>query len=176
MKALKDPDRLLRNGLRDIRAQYQVPEAFPPATLAAAQEACQRVPNEHVDRTARPFVTLDPASSTDLDQAFAIERAGADWLLHYAIADVAWFVRDGDALDTEAWERGTTTYLPDGKASLYPPALSECCASLLPDVERPAVILTARIDPHGDSRLDGVERAVIRSRAKLAYRARKHQL
>ena len=46
----------------------------------------------HVDRTDRPFVTLDPAGSTDLDQAFAIERAGADVVLHYAIADVGWFV------------------------------------------------------------------------------------
>lgn len=177
MKALKDPDRLLRDGLRDIRAQFKVPEAFPPAAIEAAREACRRSPSEHVDRTSRAFVTLDPASSTDLDQAFAIERAGADWLLHYAIADVAWFVHDGDALDTDAWQRGTTTYLPDGKASLYPPALSEGCASLLPEVERPAVILTTRIDPHGDARLDGVERAVIRSRAKLAYETvRDHDL
>lgn len=36
------------------------------------------------------FVTLDPAPSTDLDQAFAIERRGTDLLLHHAIADVAW--------------------------------------------------------------------------------------
>ena len=39
--------------------------------------------------TGLPFVTLDPAASTDLDQAFTIERAGADLLLRYAIADVA---------------------------------------------------------------------------------------
>ena len=83
-----------------------------------------------------PFVTLDPASSTDLDQAFAIETAGADLLLHYAIADVAWFVADGDALDREAWARGETLYLPDGKASLYPPAIGEGAASLLPDGPR----------------------------------------
>ena len=54
-----------------------------------------RTPSAHVDRTALPFVTLDPATSTDLDQAFTIERSGADLLLRYAIADVAWFVDDG---------------------------------------------------------------------------------
>ena len=116
-----------------------------------------------------PFVTLDPAGSTDLDQAFAIEPAGADLILHYAIADVAWFVRDGDPLDIEAWRRGETLYLPDGKAPLYPPAIGEAAASLLPDGPRPAVVFTVRVAPDGAVQLDGAERALIRSRAKLAY-------
>jgi exoribonuclease R len=171
MKALRDPHNLLTDGLAAIRAQFRVPESFPPHVLAAAETAARRVPSEHVDRTAVPFVTLDPASSTDLDQALAIEAAGADLLLHYAIADVAWFVADGDPLDVEAWKRGTTSYLPDGKASLYPPILSERAASLLPDGPRPAIVLTVRIAPDGAVRLDGAERALIRSRAKLAYDA-----
>lgn len=169
MKTLRDPGCLLRAGLERIRTQFSVPEIFPPETLEAAQAAAARTPQDHADRTSLPFVTLDPASSTDLDQAFAIEASGADWLLHYAIADVAWFVNDGDPIDREAWNRGTTTYLPDGKASLYPPILSEGAASLLPQVDRPAVILTVRIDPTGEAKLDGAERAMIRSRAKLAY-------
>ena len=169
MKALRDPDAILAGGLAAIRGEFQVPEGFPPEVLAAAQAAAKRVPNEHADRTDRPFVTLDPASSTDLDQAFAIERAGNDLLLHYAIADVAWFVDDGSPIDAEAWRRGATLYLPDGKAGLYPPVLSEGAASLLPDGSRPSVIFTVRIDPEGKAHLDGAERAIIRSRAKLAY-------
>ena len=169
MKALRDPQNLLTDGLAAIRAQFRVPESFPPQVIAAAEAAARRAPNEHADRTAMPFVTLDPASSTDLDQAFSIEAAGGDILLHYAIADVPWFVTDGDPLDQEAWKRGTTNYLPGGKASLYPPVLSERAASLLPDGERPAIVLTVRITPDGGVRLDGAERALIRSRAKLAY-------
>lgn len=169
MKALVDPDKALARGLAAIRLKFQVPESYPPEVLAAADLAAQRPPTEHADRTALPFVTLDPAPSTDLDQAFAIERAGNDILLHYAIADVAWFVDDGGVIDAEAWRRGTTLYLPDGKAGLYPPVLSEGAASLLPAGPRPAVIFTVRVAPDGDVRLDGVERAVIRSRAKLAY-------
>ncbi|MDP3908230.1 RNB domain-containing ribonuclease [Novosphingobium sp.] len=169
MKALHDPDRLLGEGLAAIRAQFRVPDSFPPAVLAAAERAAQRLPSAHADWTAREFVTLDPASSTDLDQAFAIEAAGADYLLHYAIADVAWFVDDDDPVDQEAWRRGVTTYLPDGKAGLYPPVLAEGAASLLPDGPRPAVVFTTRVAPDGGAVLDGVTRAVIRSRAKLAY-------
>lgn len=116
-----------------------------------------------------PFVTLDPESSVDLDQAFTIEEAGEDLLLHYAIADVGWFVPDGGAMDSEAWRRGTSQYLPDGKVPLYPTRLSDGAASLLPDGDRPAIILTVRVNPSGNARLDRVERAIIRSRAKLAY-------
>jgi exoribonuclease R len=171
VKSLHDPQQLLADGLSVIRQQFQVPASFPPQVLAAAETAAKREPNEHVDRTDVNFVTLDPASSTDLDQAFAIEDAGADLLLHYAIADVAWFVADGDAIDTEAWQRGTTSYLPDGKAGLYPPVLAEAAASLLADGPRPAVVFTVRIAPDGAVKLDGAARAIIRSRAKLAYDA-----
>ena len=169
MKAIFDPQHALAQGLSEIRQQFQLPTEFPPDVLAAAHAAAQRTPTDHIDRSGMAFVTLDPATSTDLDQAFAIERLGVDLLLHYAIADVAWFVDDGDPVDAEAWRRGTSQYLPDGKASLYPAILSENAASLLPTGPRPAVIFSVRVGPDGAVRLDGVERAIIRSRAKLAY-------
>ena len=92
-------------------------------------------------------------------------------ILHYAIADVGWFVRPGDALDVEAFERAVTVYLPDRRSPLYPPTLSEGAASLLPDVDRPAVVFTVRVASDGTTSLDGVERAVVRNHAKLAYDA-----
>ena len=159
-------------GLRRIRQEAGIPGSFPPDVLAAADAAAARRPGaDHRDRTGERFVTLDPATSVDLDQAFAIEVAGGDVVLHYAIADVGWFVRPGDPLDVEAFERGVTVYLPDGRATLYPPVLSEGAASLLPDVDRPAVVFTVRVGPEGELTLDGVERAVIRNRSKLAYDA-----
>lgn len=169
MRTPVDTSYALADGLGAIRRQYQVPARFPADVLAAANAAASRRPSDHIDRTALPFVTLDPASSTDLDQAFHIEPSGADLLLHYAIADVGWFVNDGDPLDREAWARGTTQYLPDGKAGLYPPVLAEGAASLLPDGPRPAVIFIVRVAPDGAVKLDGAERALIRSVAKLAY-------
>src|SRR5262245_46146593 len=145
MRVPRHVDRDLDAGLERVREQLHVPAGFPPD------------------------VALAPAASTDLDQAFALERAGGDVVLHYAIADVGFFVRPGDPLDEEAWRRGLTLYLPDERARLYPAALSEGAASLLPDGPRPAVVLTVRIDDAGNARLDGVERALVLSRAKLAY-------
>ncbi|MBZ9993318.1 RNB domain-containing ribonuclease [Mesorhizobium sp. BH1-1-4] len=169
MKSLTDPSQALSTGLAKIRTEFHVPDGFPAEVMAAAEAAAKRVPNQHADRTDMPFVTLDPAASTDLDQAFSIEASGSDLLLHYAIADVGWFVEDGDPIDREAWTRGETFYLPDGKAGLYPPVISEGAASLLPDGPRPAVIFTVRVAQDGAVKLDGAERAIIQSRAKLAY-------
>ena len=169
MRTLIDKAHALDDGLAAIRNQYSVPVGFPPDVLVAAEVAAQRTPSQHTDRTDWSFVTLDPATSTDLDQAFTLTRSGTDLLLHSAIADVAWFVQAGDALDVEAWKRGSTLYLPDGKAGLYPPMLAEGAASLLPDGPRPAVVFHVRVSPDGGAVLDGAERAVIRSRAKLAY-------
>ena len=169
MRSIVDQTHALDSGLAAIRKQYDVPSGFAPSVASAAETAAKRTPTEHVDRTNWPFVTLDPATSADLDQAFTIDRVGEDLLLHYAIADVAWFVNDGDVVDTEAWQRGNTLYLPDAKAGLYPPVLAEGAASLLPDGPRPSVIFHVRLSPAGLATLDGAERAIVRSRAKLAY-------
>lgn len=169
MRSLRDTTHALDAGIAQIRHQFQVPLGFSDAVLEAADTAARREPSEHVDRTDVPFVTLDPATSTDLDQAFTITTSGDDLLLQYAIADVGWFVHDADPIDTEAWERSMTLYLPDGKAGLYPPVLAEGAASLLPDGPRPAVVFHVRLAPDGAVRLDGAERAVVRTRAKLAY-------
>lgn len=169
VRALRDTTHALDDGLAAIRTQFKVPAGFPAPVEQAAAAAATRAPSAHRDLTEWPFVTLDPAGSRDLDQAFHLEPAGDDLLLHYAIADVAWFVDDGGPIDAEAWARGLTLYLPDGRAGLYPPVLSEGAASLLPDGPRPAVVFHVRVDPHGAVRLDGATRAVVRSRAKLAY-------
>jgi exoribonuclease R len=169
MKSLIDRKGVLARGMAAIRTQFAVPASFPANVVEQAERAAERPIADHADWTDRNFATLDPMASTDLDQAFLIEREGSDLLLHYAIADVPSFIIADDPLDLESWNRGTTIYMPDGKASLYPPRLSEDAASLLPGVLRPSVVFTVRIDPSGKAVLDGATRAVIRSRAKLAY-------
>ena len=74
-------------------------------------------------------------------------------------ADVGWFVPIDGAIDREAWTRGTSFYLPDGKIPLYPSLLCDGAASLLPDGERPAIIFTVRVDPAGEAKLDRATRS-----------------
>ncbi len=170
-----------RDGFAKLRRDFEIPSDHPADVVRAAEVAAarpfdvvqpgSRTPDrwQHVDRTDRAFLTLDPASSTDLDQAFAVEAADDDVILHYAIADVGWFVRPGDAIDREAWKRGVTIYLPDGRAGLHPERIAEDAGSLLPGSPKPAIVFTVRVAPDGGVQLDGAERAMIRNRAKLAY-------
>ena len=153
----------------ELRRQLKVSLQFPGEVLEEAERAAHspRLPN--ADETSIPFVTLDPAESMDLDQAFHIERRGDGYRVRYAIADVAAFVEPGGPLDAEAHERGETLYAPDEKARLYPPVLSEGAASLLPDQTRPAVVWTMDVDETGEGVDVRVRHALVRSRAKLDY-------
>ena len=156
-----------------LRRELELPERFPPAAQAQAdQTAAAPPPLPVLDRTDLPFVTIDPPESMDLDQAMYLERrTGGGYRVHYAIADVAAYVPPGGALEQETWVRGETVYLPDGKVPLHPPVLSEGAASLLPDQVRAAVVWTIELDADGGPTDVRVERAAIRSRAKLNYPA-----
>jgi len=158
----------------NLRRELDLPTQFPLAAQREADDAAARVQptlNGTTDRTDVPFVTIDPATSRDLDQAVCLQRREGGYRVLYAIADVSAFVPVGGALEAETWRRGETIYLPDGKVPLHPFSLSEGAASLLPGELRPAVLWTIDLDTDGVTTAARVERAVVRSRAKLDYPA-----
>ncbi|MEX0170914.1 RNB domain-containing ribonuclease [Streptomyces sp. LMG1-1-1.1] len=160
----------LRAALRALRTELAIPEAFPPAVLAEAEEAAKHPRLPAYDATDLPFFTVDPPTSTDLDQAMHLaRRADGGYRVHYAIADVAAFVAPGSALDAEAHRRVLTLYFPDGKVPLHPAVLAEGAASLLPGEPRPALLWRIDLDAQGRRVATDVRRALVRSRAKLDY-------
>ena len=159
----------LRHGIAAIQAEMRVSPEFPADVEAAAVEAVKSPTLPELDRTDIPFVTIDPATAMDLDQAMFIERDGSGYVVHYAIADVAAFVTPGDPVDLEANRRGETLYGADSKVPLHPKVLSEGGASLLPDEVRPALLWTIKVDSSGEGTDANVERALVKSRAKLDY-------
>ena len=189
------PPAEVARALDALRAQYEVPAAFPPEALAEAEAAAtawaQDGPARLLADGARDardldLVTIDPPGSMDLDQAVLLERltgraesAGAAtgeatepaaaYRVHYAIASLATFVAPGGALDAELRRRGETVYAPDAATPLHPEVLSHGAASLLEDVERPACLWTIDLDAHGEVVSARVERALVRSRARLTY-------
>jgi exoribonuclease R len=153
-----------------LRRELDLPTEFPPEALREAEEAAGATPLPAVDRRDIPLVTIDPATSRDLDQAMHLSRRpGGGYRVRYAIADVASYVRPGGALEAETWLRGQTIYLPDGRVPLHPPVLSEGAVSLFPDVTRAAVLWTIDLDADGAIVAVSLERAQVRSRAKLDY-------
>lgn len=164
-------------GFAAIIKQFDLPREFSAEVLAEADQAIEAFAKDPLhgslgnrrDATDIPLVTLDPPTSTDLDQAFYIEKLKDQLVLHYALADVAAFVPVGGAIEREAWNRGVTIYGLANKIPLYPASISQRAASLLPDGPRPAILVRVAIDAEGDLTLLGVERVLCASRAKLAY-------
>ncbi|MGN6781236.1 MAG: RNB domain-containing ribonuclease [Marmoricola sp.] len=166
----------LRQGIARIQEELGVTPDFPAEVERAARDAAAspRLPDR--DRTDLEFVTIDPAGSMDLDQAMHLARDGDGYVVHYAIADLAAFITPGDPVDVEAHRRGESLYGADSLVPLHPKVLSEDAASLLPDQVRPALVWTLRLDATGALVEADVERARVRSRARLDYATVQQQL
>lgn len=164
-------------GFERIRDELDIPPAFPAPVLDAADDAVRRGPliPPGADPSTRDcrdleLIAIDPAGSTDLDQAFGAEPIAAGYRVHYAIADVAAFVEPGGAIDDEARTRGLTLYSPDRRTSLHPEVISEGAASLLAGAERRALLWTIDVDGDGTLLDATVERATVRTSRQMSYR------
>ena len=157
--------------LSSIANEFKIPLAFDNSVTDAAAQAHDRFSAVRKDMRDIPLVTIDPKGSMDLDQAVFIDKpaSGAGYIVYYAIADVAAFVEPGGIIERESLSRGQTIYLPAEPARLHPPELSEGEASLLPGVDRPAVMWTFHLDAAGEVENFHAERALVRSRARLDY-------
>ena len=172
-------DAVICEGLAAVRSELEVPQGFSDEVIAEAEASAAAGPQipegsaatEVADRTDIELVTIDPPDSLDLDQALHCAPTENGWRVYYAIADVAAWVTPGGAIDEESKARGFTMYSPDGRAPLHPAAISEGAASLLPDVDRQSLLWTIDLDADGRIIDKTLERAVVRSRAKLSYKA-----
>jgi exoribonuclease R len=152
-----------------IRREFEVPEGFPPDVVAEAAHAAGLAQLPDRDETSVPFITIDPPTSMDLDQAMSIERRGEGYRVRYAIADVPAFVRAGGLVDAEARRRGQTVYCPDERVQLHPSELSEGAASLLPEQVRPAFVWDMTLAADGEGTAVEVYRAMVRSVRRYDY-------
>lgn len=151
-----------------------LPMTFPPEALALA-EAARPVPlGKREDLRGIDLVTIDGPDARDFDDAVwagpdeTRENPGGHRLL-VAIADVAHYVRPGDALDQEARLRGNSVYFPDRVIPMLPEALSNDLCSLRPDEDRACLAVWMTIDRRGELKSWRFCRGLMRSRARLTY-------
>ncbi|HVF64158.1 MAG TPA: ribonuclease R [Casimicrobiaceae bacterium] len=151
--------------------------ALPFAFSDAARQQAKRLPKEvrpadttgRTDLTTLPLVTIDGESAKDFDDAVYCERKGKRFRLIVAIADVSHYVRDGDALDNDARERGTSVYFPRRVIPMLPEELSNELCSLKPDVDRLCMACDMEITSTGKVSRYTFYPAVMHSRARLTY-------
>jgi len=149
---------------------HNLPALFSPEALAEAEEALLPVMEAgRVDLRRIPLVTIDGEDARDFDDAVFAERDGDGWHLLVAIADVAYYVKEGSALDTAAFERGNSAYFPDRVIPMLPERLSNGLCSLMPGEDRYCLAVHLWIDGQGNVKRYEFIRGLMRSQARLTY-------
>ncbi|MGP3591783.1 exoribonuclease II [Vagococcus sp. WN89Y] len=124
-----------------------------------------------IDLTALDFVTIDSASTEDMDDALYVEKTAEGKLqLTVAIADPTAWIAEGSKLDDIARVRAFTNYLPGFNIPMLPRELSDDLCSLRAREVRPALVCRMTLDDEGAIE-ENIEffAATIESKAKLAY-------
>jgi len=152
---------------------YNLPEEFPAGVVREASEAGQRMTsaemNRRVDLTGECIYTIDPADARDYDDAISVEKYESGYRLGVHIADVSFFVKAATALDSEAFGRGNSVYLPGVVIPMLPEELSNNVCSLKPNRRRLAFSILIDFDKKGKMLKWHLADTVIKSRAKLTY-------
>jgi ribonuclease R len=153
---------------------HGLPTDFPHAAGREAERAKVPPPGDREDLRDTPLVTIDGADARDFDDAVYAEPDAdpanpGGWHLIVAIADVAYYVRPGSALDRAAFERGNSCYFPDRVVPMLPEALSNDLCSLRPQEDRGCLAAHLWIGADGSLRRHRFVRGLMRSAARLTY-------
>jgi exoribonuclease-2 len=150
---------------------------FPPATRQQLADISahppQLTPSDKVrDLRGLLWSSIDNDTSKDLDQIEVAERLpNGDVKVMVGIADVDAFVSKDSPIDQHAAKETTSVYTGVTIFPMLPNELSTGASSLLPDVDRPAVVTEFVINANGALNASNVSRALVRNKAQLTYSA-----
>ena len=156
---------------------YEIPTEFPQEVMKEAEMLPDYVDieSEAVAKQNRkdyrdlPTVTIDGEDTKDIDDAISLVREGKKWKLGVHIADVAEYVKEGSALDKEAFNRGTSVYLADRVIPMLPRKLSNGICSLNAGEDRLAMSCVMTIDENGEVSEYEISESIIHVDARLSY-------
>jgi ribonuclease R len=160
--------------------KHDLPYEFSRQALDAARKLPKKVEAKEVkgrrDLREHAFVTIDGETAKDFDDAVYCESIGAGrgkkgggYRLWVAIADVSNYVKPGDSLDQEAYERGNSVYFPRRVIPMLPEELSNELCSLKPEVDRLVMVCEMEVSSGGVVRHYEFYPGVIHSQARLTY-------
>lgn len=124
---------------------------------------------EREDLTHLDFVTIDAASTRDMDDALAIEKTANGFTLYVAIADPAAFIEQESTLASIAENKTQTLYLCGGVLPMLIDELANNYFSLNEGQSKPVLACKIELDASGAIKNYQFSSALIRSRQKLSY-------
>ncbi len=160
--------------------KYEVPHRFSPETLAQAAKLPEQIRpadrKHRIDLTDVPLVTIDGEDARDFDDAVYCEpakigrsKSANGWRLIVAIADVSHYVKPGEPIDEDAYERATSVYFPRRVIPMLPEKLSNGLCSLNPNEDRLAMVCDMLVTADGAIHAYQFYPAVICSHARFTY-------
>ena len=157
--------------------KYEVPHQFSAEALAQASTLPDKVRasdcKARIDLTDVALVTIDGEDARDFDDAVYCEPAkvgkAKGWRMVVAIADVSHYVKPGEPLDIDAYERATSVYFPRRVIPMLPEKLSNGLCSLNPHEKRLAMVCDMLVTPAGEIHAYQFFPAVICSHARFTY-------
>ncbi len=160
--------------------KYEVPHRFNDDVMAQAAKLPEKLrpadKKGRIDLTDVPLVTIDGEDARDFDDAVYCEPATIGrskkpngWRLIVAIADVSHYVKPGEPLDRDAYERATSVYFPRRVIPMLPEKLSNGLCSLNPEVERLSMVCDMLVTQEGEVHAYQFFPAVINSHARFTY-------
>ncbi|QTJ36056.1 ribonuclease R [Dolosigranulum pigrum] len=161
--------------------KHNIRSEFPDEVLAEAEQVPDQISAADLkgrrDLRGQQIITIDGADAKDLDDAVTVERLdNGHFQLGVHIADVSHYVREDSALDKEAFERGTSSYLTDRVIPMLPQRLSNGICSLHPKVDRLTLSCEMEINQQGNVVAYDIFPSVIRSVERITYEAVNHIL
>ena len=157
-----------------ILAEYGLPYKFPDAVERAAATIPVEITPDEIARR-RDFrdictFTIDPADAKDFDDALSFRTLDSgNFEVGVHIADVTHYVRPGDILDKEAYERGTSVYLVDRTVPMLPEVLSNNLCSLREGEEKLTFSAVFEMNAKAKVIKRWFGRTVIKSNKRFSY-------
>ena len=160
--------------MNSILASFDFPLQFKPETLKEAEKISTEISRQEIEsrRDFRPVwtCTIDPPDAKDFDDALSLKKLeNGEWEVGVHIADVSHFVIPGTAIDTEAYDRGTSIYLVDRTIPMLPEKLSNMVCSLRPDEDKLCFAAVFTMDDNAVISNEWYGKSIIRSNRRYNY-------
>jgi len=138
---------------------------------AGIDELFKRFKQHGQEPEETPFVSIDSASTRDIDDAFFIERTKEGYKLQLALARPVLDWDFGSPLDKAVADRVSSIYLPEGSTHMMPESLGTGLYSLYEDEPRPALVTELILDKAGEILSVTPRLSWVRIKANTTYEA-----
>lgn len=164
----------LSTEIQSVAREYHLSTNFPREVIQEVKSISEKIPpsviKQRIDLRSLLCFTIDPEDAKDFDDAISLESLpDGNYELGVHIADVSYYVKEGSALDKEAFKRGTSVYFPNGVIPMLPDKLSSDICCLKPEEDRLTFSVLINISPSGKVNSYKIAETIIHSKRRFTY-------